>query len=74
MKRFADAELTGIFSNPRARDQRLVNEQESSEVLWQPLTRRNFEPISPSEYGRKWDALENLTSGGAVSNPAMRAC
>ena len=46
MKRFADAELIGIFSDsPNVRDQQLANEQESSEALWQPLTRRNFEHL-----------------------------
>ena len=70
MKRFADAELIGTFSDPpNVRDQRLVNEQESSEALWQPLTRRNFELFSPSGCVGRWD----VTSGGAVSNPAMRA-
>ena len=73
MKRFADAELTGIFSNSRPRDQRFVNEQECPEALWQPLTRRNFEPVSLTGCGGKWDALENLTSSGTISNPAMRA-
>ena len=70
MKRFADAELIGIFSEPpNVCDQRLVNEQESSEALWQPLTGRNFEILFPSACVGRWD----VTSGGAVSNPAMRA-
>jgi hypothetical protein len=71
MKRFADAELIGIFSDfPNVRHQQLVNEQESSEALWQPLTRRNFELLSPSGCVGRWDMI----SGGAVSNPAMRVC
>jgi hypothetical protein len=71
MKRFADAELIGIFSDsPNVCDQRLVNEQESSEALWQPLTRRNFEVFSSNGCRARWD----VTSGGAVSNPAMRVC
>ena len=70
MKRFADAELIGIFNPPNVRDQRLVNEQESSEALWQPLTRRNFEVFSSNGCGARWD----VTSSGAVSNPAMRVC
>jgi hypothetical protein len=49
MKRIGDVELIGIFSDPRnVRDQRLVKEQESSEALWRPLTRRNFELFSLS--------------------------
>ena len=71
MKRFADAELIDIFSDsPNVCDQRLVNEQESSEALWQPLTRRNFEVFSSNGCGARWD----VTSSGAVSNPAMRVC
>ena len=69
MKRFVDAELIGIVSDPpNVRDQRVVNEQESSEALWKPLARRNLELFSPSGCMGRWD----VTSGGAVSNPAMR--
>jgi hypothetical protein len=61
----------GVFSDPPdVRDQRLVNEQESSEALWQPLTRRNFELFSLGGCAGRWD----VTSSGAVSNPAMRVC
>jgi hypothetical protein len=68
MKRFADAELMGVFSDPPdVRDQRL---QESSEALWQPFTRRNFELFSLGRCAGRWD----VTSSGAVSNPAMRVC
>ena len=69
MKRFVDAELIVIVSDPpNVRDQLVVNEQESSEALWQPLTRRNLELFSPSGCMGRW----GVTSGGAVSNPAMR--
>ena len=69
MKRFADTQLMDFFSDlPDVRDQRLVNEHESTEALWQPLARRNFELFSPTAYGGRSDVM----SGGAVSNPAMR--
>jgi hypothetical protein len=69
MKRFADVKLIGIFSDPpNVRDQRLANEQESSEALWQPLTRRSVELSSAHGCLGRWD----VTSGGAVANPAMR--
>jgi hypothetical protein len=68
MKRFADDEFIGIFGDPpNVSDQRLVNDQESSEALWQPLARRNFE-LPPTSYGGTRDG----TNSGAVSNPAMR--
>ena len=70
MKRFADAGLIGIFSDFPNVHQQLVSEQESSEALWQPLTRRNFELLFHSGCVGRWD----MTSGGAVSNPAMRVC
>jgi hypothetical protein len=51
MKRFADAQLMDLFSDlPDVRDQRLVNEHETAEALWQPLARRNFELFSPTAF------------------------